>query len=253
MTWELICPDSKCPWRGLYPSKRRTCYVMSFNCNLTLVIPVISTDVMLSLSYSKIFGVGKFWRPTLRHGWYCSCHRTLAIIACWTWSMYSLLGSGCGLHFCSFLQFLYQEESMDAEYLRTIKWQSAGKTCLVVLNRTFYLRSNLAALRSRIWEKLRRHRQNNFQGRGSRSRTVTCTECDESPTWEPSGTRSKRDDLLFRFPTTDCLMKYFWAWLATWVGDLVCTNWRDMPRQSPCRLGPSMTLLQATWCLPINH
>ena len=51
-----------------------------------------------------------------------------------------------------------------------------------------------------------------------------------------SGTRSNKDDLLLRFPVTDCLMKYFCAWLATCVGDLDCTYCLDMPRQSPCKV-----------------
>lgn len=55
-------------------------------------------------------------------------------------------------------------------------------------------------------------------------------------TCAPSGTKSNRDDLLLRFPVIDCLMKYFWAWLATCVGDLVCTNCLEIPRQSPCDL-----------------
>jgi hypothetical protein len=44
---------------------------------------------------------------------------------------------------------------------------------------------------------------------------------------------SKRLDRLFRLLRLLCLMKYFWAWLATCVGVLVCTKFLDIPLQSP--------------------
>lgn len=40
-------------------------------------------------------------------------------------------------------------------------------------------------------------------------------------------------DLLLSFPPESCLIKYFWAWLATWVGVLVVTKLREIFRQSP--------------------
>ena len=40
-------------------------------------------------------------------------------------------------------------------------------------------------------------------------------------------------DLFLSFPPISCLMKYFWAWLATWVGVLVVTKLREMFLQSP--------------------
>lgn len=40
--------------------------------------------------------------------------------------------------------------------------------------------------------------------------TLLCIICIKLAC-SPSGTRSKRDDLLLRLPTTDCRMKYFWA------------------------------------------
>lgn len=46
---------------------------------------------------------------------------------------------------------------------------------------------------------------------------------------------SKRLDLRF-FLSWDweiCLRKYFWAWLATWVGVFVVTNFLDIPLQFP--------------------
>lgn len=39
--------------------------------------------------------------------------------------------------------------------------------------------------------------------------------------------------LLLSLPPESCLMKYFWAWLATWVGVLVMTKLREMFLQSP--------------------
>lgn len=40
-------------------------------------------------------------------------------------------------------------------------------------------------------------------------------------------------DLLLSFPPVSCLLKYFWAWLATWVGVLVVTKLREIFLQSP--------------------
>lgn len=48
-----------------------------------------------------------------------------------------------------------------------------------------------------------------------------------------SETMSKRLDRLFRLLRLLCLMKYFWAWLATCVGVLVCTKFLEIPLQSP--------------------
>ena len=39
--------------------------------------------------------------------------------------------------------------------------------------------------------------------------------------------------LRLSFPPESCLMKYFWAWLATWVGVLVTTKLREIFLQSP--------------------
>ena len=55
-----------------------------------------------------------------------------------------------------------------------------------------------------------------------------------NPTLSSSGTRSKRDDLLLRLPAIVCLMKYFWAWLATCVGLFDWTKCLEMPLQFPC-------------------
>lgn len=44
---------------------------------------------------------------------------------------------------------------------------------------------------------------------------------------------SKRLDLLFLLVILDWRIKYFWAWLATWVGVLETTKLREIPRQSP--------------------
>lgn len=46
-------------------------------------------------------------------------------------------------------------------------------------------------------------------------------------------TASKRLDRRFFLLRLFCRRKYFWAWLATWVGVLVVTKFREMPRQSP--------------------
>lgn len=40
-------------------------------------------------------------------------------------------------------------------------------------------------------------------------------------------------DRLLSFPPESCLIKYFWAWLATWVGVLVVTKLREIFLQSP--------------------
>lgn len=44
---------------------------------------------------------------------------------------------------------------------------------------------------------------------------------------------SKRLDRLFLLLGLLCLRKYFWAWLATWVGVLVVTKFLEIPLQSP--------------------
>ena len=64
-------------------------------------------------------------------------------------------------------------------------------------------------------------------------------------------TKSKRlDRRLFCFMIV-CLRKYFWAWLATWVGLLVVTKCREIPRQSPFPnfSRPSRNL----WCSSSHH
>jgi len=44
---------------------------------------------------------------------------------------------------------------------------------------------------------------------------------------------SKRLERRLRLCRLFWRMKYFWAWLATCVGVRLCTNWREMPLQSP--------------------
>ncbi|CAA6655105.1 unnamed protein product [Spirodela intermedia] len=46
-------------------------------------------------------------------------------------------------------------------------------------------------------------------------------------------------DLLLSLPPELSLMKYFWAWLATWVGVLVVTKFLDMFLQSPSHTSSS--------------
>jgi len=48
-----------------------------------------------------------------------------------------------------------------------------------------------------------------------------------------SDTMSNRLDRLFLLFMLLCRMKYFCAWLATWVGVRVCTKFREIPLQSP--------------------
>lgn len=56
--------------------------------------------------------------------------------------------------------------------------------------------------------------------------TISCLLTD-------SETMSNKLERLFRLFMLLCLMKYFCAWLATCVGVLVCTKFREMPLQSP--------------------
>jgi hypothetical protein len=53
--------------------------------------------------------------------------------------------------------------------------------------------------------------------------------------WRPtiSGAMSKRLERLFLLVALLCRIKYFCAWLATWVGVLDTTKLRAIPRQSP--------------------
>ena len=67
------------------------------------------------------------------------------------------------------------------------------------------------------------------------------------PTLSPSGTRSKRDDLLLRLPAMVCLMKYFCAWLATWVGVFDWTKCFAIPLQFPYRYVVSHFFRNDTW------
>lgn len=55
-----------------------------------------------------------------------------------------------------------------------------------------------------------------------------------SSNWEAwTATTSKRLDRRFFWLRLFSLWKYFWAWLATWVGVLVLTKFLEIPRQSP--------------------
>ena len=53
--------------------------------------------------------------------------------------------------------------------------------------------------------------------------------------WSSTGSRgmSKRLGLRFLLSQAARRRKYFWAWLATWVGVLVVTNFFAIPLQSP--------------------
>lgn len=71
--------------------------------------------------------------------------------------------------------------------------------------------------------------------------TISCTVSSDFLNGEFGGvsellfviTTSKRLDLLFFLLRLFCLRKYFWAWLATWVGVLVITKFLEIPLQSP--------------------
>lgn len=63
--------------------------------------------------------------------------------------------------------------------------------------------------------------------------TISTLHCTQEEIQTRSEFMSKRLDLLFLRVPFVCLIKYFCAWLATWVGVLDTTKLRDMPRQSP--------------------